>query len=87
MKKISLLFVFLGLVSCTTSQKIIGPDGTDNHLISCYETAGCYSKAREVCGGNYKIVNTSTETSGSNGVTGTEIKLLIKCESQNVNAL
>lgn len=58
---------------------IIGPDGTENQLVSCPSVEMCYEKAREVCGGPYKIVNSSSETSGSHGMTGTDTKLLVKC--------
>jgi hypothetical protein len=71
-----LVITFLG---CATARPIVGPDGTENQLISCPSVDLCYKKAREVCGGSYKIVNTSTETSGSNGNVGTEINLLVKC--------
>lgn len=84
MKKfLSLLLcvLFVNLAGCATAKKIIGPDGTANHLISCHSTEYCYEKAREVCGGNYKIVNTSTESSGANGVTSSTTNLLVKCDN------
>ena len=71
--------IYLSSFGCATATPIIGPDGTENQIISCSEIEQCYNKAREVCGGNYKIVNTSTETSGYNGMTGTDTKLLAKC--------
>lgn len=76
---LSLALGCLGLFGCATAKAIIGPDGTENQLISCEAIGQCYEKAHEVCGGPYKIVNTSTETSGTNGITGTEINLLVKC--------
>lgn len=83
MKKIFAKLVFLtvctGLTGCVTAKPIIGPDGTENQLISCGAIEGCYEKATEVCNGPYKIINTSSQTSGSNGSTGTIIKLLVKC--------
>lgn len=69
---------FIGCVS-TTVTPITGPDGTENQLISCPTVKNCYDKAREICGGPYKIVNTSSETSGMNGSTGTTVDLLVKC--------
>lgn len=63
----------------TDSKKIVGPDGTENQLISCFQIENCYQKASEVCSGKYKIVNTNSETSGVNGVTDTTVKLLVKC--------
>lgn len=59
---------------------MIGPDGTENQLISCPTIEGYYEKAREVCAGNYKIVNTSSDTSSFNGETSTQTKLLVKCD-------
>ena len=73
--------LFLGLAGCASvkTEKIAGPDGTENQLISCYQIEDCYKKASEICSGPYKIMNTSSETSGYNGITGTTVKLLIKC--------
>ncbi len=71
---------FSSLLGCATATPIVGPDGTANQLISCPSTELCYNKAREVCRGNYKILNTNSETSGSSGYTSTEIKLLVKCD-------
>ena len=68
------------MLSCTTVKPIIGPDGTENQLVSCVSVEQCYIKAREVCMGNYKIINTSTDTSGSDGNTSTSIDLLVKCD-------
>jgi hypothetical protein len=86
MKKsnLSILYMttFLVLTSCAVpTKKIIGPDGTENHLISCGYIETCYEKAREVCLGPYKIVNTSTDTAGSDGMTRSTMSLLVKCNS------
>jgi len=79
MKKI--LFLFLLLPACSTTKAVIGPDGTEHQLVKCAGIEGCYEKAREVCGGNYKIVNTSTDTSGgSESSVSTTTNLLVKCE-------
>ena len=75
----ALLTTSLFLLGCATARTITGPDGTENQLISCSAVEQCYEKAREVCRGPYKIVNTSSETSGANGNTDTAIKLLVKC--------
>lgn len=64
---------------CTTITPIVGPDGTENHLISCPTIEWCYKKANEFCKGPYKIVNTSAETTGGPSGTATATKLLIKC--------
>lgn len=78
--KVSLAILFsLTIIGCTTAETIVGPDGTENELISCPSVEDCYQKANEVCHGPYKIVNTSTDTSGSNGYSGTTTKLLVKC--------
>lgn len=69
----------LFLSSCATSKAIIGPDGTENQLISGNSIEQCYEKANEVCGGPYKIVNTNSEVSGMYGDTSTTVKLLVKC--------
>ena len=77
--KMILVSIFGVLIGCATAKPIIGPDGTENQLVSCDYIELCYNKAREVCMGNYNIVNTSTETSGSNGNTSTSVDLLVKC--------
>ncbi len=77
---IAAIFVFGSLVGCATATPIIGPDGTENQLISCDSVQLCYEKAREVCGGTYKIVNTNSETSGVNGTLNIQTKLLVKCD-------
>lgn len=67
------------IVSCVTVKPIIGPDGTTNQLISCMAIETCYEDAQEICKGPYKIINTSTETSGDKGSTRSVTKLLVKC--------
>jgi len=84
MTRLSILVVFIGLVGCTSAPtKITGPDGTENLLISCGVIEACYKEATEVCG-RYKIVNTNSETSGTDGSTSTTVKLLVKCDEGNV---
>lgn len=78
--KLTIIPILLSLLGCATATPIIGPDGTQNQLISCSSVEACYEKAREVCGGNYKIVNTNTEVTGGQNYTGSEIKLLVKCD-------
>lgn len=80
--RLACLTAFLGIVGCASAKKIIGPDGTENQLISCDEIEGCYEKATEVCAGPYKIVNSTSEVSGHNGISGTTVKLLVKCGAQ-----
>lgn len=79
MKKLICLALLLS--SCSTVKAVVGPDGSEHQLVTCSEIEYCYSRARDVCGGNYKIVNTSSETSGSNTVSvSTDTSLLVKCE-------
>lgn len=79
MAKLSLLFFFFYMASCTSVQTIKGPDGTDHQLVHCYSIKNCYERASEVCG-KYKIVNTSNEVSGTKNNSSTSINLLVKCE-------
>lgn len=72
----------LMLGACVSAKAITGPDGSVNHLISCPSIETCYNKARQVCRGNYDIVNTSSEVSGLNGSTNSTTKLLVKCQSK-----
>jgi hypothetical protein len=81
--------VFIGLLACsfalfgcaTRSEVIPGPDGTPHHLISCSYAKSCYQKAAELCAGKYKIVNSSTTTSGGgpNTPVSSDIDMLVKC--------
>ena len=80
MKNLS-IFALLCLSGCATAKMIPGPDGTDHQLVSCNSMEACYKKASEVCGGKYKIVNTTTDTSGmANSSTSTTYELLVKCD-------
>ncbi len=79
-----LLLSFMGHLGCASAQKIVGPDGTDNILVTCDSVELCYQKATEVCNGTYKIVNSNSNTSGYNGITGTSINLLVKCDKEVV---
>lgn len=67
------------LSACQTTRPIVGPDGTEHQLISCGAIERCYEQATAVCAGQYRIVNTSSEVSGSEGSTYTTVKLLVKC--------
>jgi hypothetical protein len=82
-KAAGLFAVLLAVAGCQTVKPIIGPDGTTHQLVSCYSSIeGCYSKAREACGGNYKIINTSSSVSGDASSTSSSIDLLVKCDNQ-----
>lgn len=74
--------IFLG-ASCSTQIKTLkGPDGTDHELITCLETEECYESAREVCSGNYDIINSTSKINTlSDKTTQTEQELLIKCQN------
>jgi hypothetical protein len=65
MRNISILAGLVGaclLSSCTTVKPVVGPDGTENQLIkACGPIEKCYELARETCGGNYTIVNSTVE--------------------------
>lgn len=76
---LSLAVLSLAVVACQTSQPITGPDGTEHQLIGCSAIEYCYQKATAVCAGPYKIINTNSEVSGSEGSTYTTVKLLVKC--------
>jgi len=67
------------LFGCVTAKVITGPDGSPHQLITCPAVESCYAKAGEICG-KYKIVNTSSNTSGASGNTSTTIDMLVKCE-------
>jgi hypothetical protein len=79
-KIITAFAAMMGLSGCTTAKIINGPDGTPHQLITCGNIEDCYQKAGEVCGGKYKIVNTSNTVSGANGMTSSSTHLLVKCE-------
>jgi starvation-inducible outer membrane lipoprotein len=70
----------LNLFACVMEPKIItGPDGTPHQLVSCSDIESCYKDAAEVCGGKYKIVNTSNEVSSLGDSTSSTTSLLVKC--------
>lgn len=70
----------LTLAGCATAKAITGPDGTEHQLVRCPTIDLCYSKATEVCGGKYQIVNTSTDVSGGSDGTSSTTNLLVKCQ-------
>lgn len=72
----------VGLTGCGTSTRaMMGPDGTQNQLVTCYQIGNCYETAREVCKGNYKIVNSTSEHStGTDNKVRTEHQILVKCQ-------
>jgi hypothetical protein len=72
---------YLLSVGCATVEAVTGPDGSQHQLVSCGSVKYCYDKAREVCGGNYQIVNTSNSVSGNAESTSSQIQLLVKCDS------
>ncbi|NQZ78433.1 MAG: hypothetical protein HRT61_20335 [Ekhidna sp.] len=83
MKAISIICAIVGallLASCASSKVITGPDGTNHLLVTCESIEYCYEKAREDCGGKYKIINTSSEVTGTEMITTSSNQLLIKCE-------
>ena len=75
--------LLIGITNCASpaTKQIPGPDGTPHELVSCNFIENCYMDAAKVCGGKYKIVNTSNEVSGFRGSRNFEIMLLVKCEA------
>lgn len=69
----------LSMVGCATARPITGPDGTQHQMVSCPAVEMCYEKAREACGGNYQIVNTTAQVRGNSERTSTQTKMLVKC--------
>ena len=49
--KTLLMILCVGIAGCTTVTPIVGPDGTENQLISCGAVESCYKKAIEICHG------------------------------------
>ena len=67
-KNIYMLLLFCWVITgCVTATPIILPDGSTGYEIKCPGTArsmgDCMNKAREACGGNYKVVD-KEEASG-----------------------
>ena len=81
-KKFGLILGALFVSGCAATHKPIqGPDGTEHQLITCGPVEACYKAARTACNGNYKIINTSTETTGlADSGTSSLTKLLVKCK-------
>ncbi len=86
MKKAKLtlaIFTAALFTSCTSVKTIEGPDGTPHKLVNCGSIEVCYEKAKDACGGKYKIVNTSNSVSGTPQVgTFSSTDLLVKCEEK-----
>jgi hypothetical protein len=78
--KLLILALSILISACATYRvkPVVGPDGSENQLIESFTIERCYDKAREVCGGNYKIVNTSSYKDG----VGSTFSLLVKCEKE-----
>jgi len=79
LKNVTLAFIILNLCSCVTVTPITGPDGSTNQLVSGYSVEACYKRAREVCRGDYSIINSSTDTSSAQQNSSTTTNLLVKC--------
>ena len=91
MKFYSSALLFLGsllsVTGCTTAQVVTGPDGSAHISVRCGYINHCYEQAREACGGNYKIDNTSNSVDGNDGKTDTTHDLLVKCEGEKTGNL
>lgn len=75
--------------ACTAAQrvvKIVGPDGSDDLLVSCYSMNNCYSDAREACGGPYQIISTTSQVATTLGQVDTKTTLLVKCANEAARA-
>lgn len=81
MKLITGLLIFL-LLGCASTETIEGPDGTPHELVRCINIKRCYERARDACGGNYEIINTSNNVTGAQMQAMSDINLLVKCWSQ-----
>ena len=70
------IFVMFIITGCAaTPKKIIGPDGTENLLIAEISIEDCYEKAREICKGQYKIIDSTPPAYESSIM----FRLLVKC--------
>jgi len=77
---LTLMNLAAGCTALERARKAIGPDGSEHLLISCFSPDWCYSEASSACGGSYRLVNTSAETSSLfSGQVETTTTLLIKC--------
>jgi hypothetical protein len=62
MKLLLILIIFV-ICGCTTTQKIIRPNGETEYLIACGAALGwniCYNKANKVCPGGYDTISEET---------------------------
>lgn len=84
--KLPLTVILLSIATaCTAAQRVsrlVGPDGSNDLLVSCYSMEVCYSDAREVCGGAYRIISTTPQPATTvTGQIDTKTTLLVKCEA------
>lgn len=67
MKTFALIGALL-LTGCVTTKPVALPSGQQGIAVNCpgngFSIADCMNKAAEVCGGPYKVIDSSSEVSG-----------------------
>lgn len=89
MKMTACVCLVLGLMACTSSKKVVGPDGREWYAITCHRTQmNCVEEAGNLCPSGY---DSDRESGGStpfaidNGVGGTtkgstyKGEMLVRC--------
>ncbi len=87
MNKKSIVFSFLFLTSSACSpqelrlwksrgERVPGPNGYSNYVVSCYDITVCYTKANRQCHGKYEVVET---THGMSEMGHSVYDMLVNC--------
>ena len=58
------LFFSIILFACTSASQIILSNGSNGFVVSCWDKKECYKKARQVCSGNYIILESTAINDG-----------------------
>ena len=58
------LFFSIILFGCTSASHITLSNGTGGFVVACWSKKECYAKARQVCSGNYNILESTTMAAG-----------------------
>ena len=62
-------------------EKVHGPNGYGDYIVSCYDISRCYSKAAYECDGAYDVVHVTDGISDGGTVVH---NMLISCESPSI---
>jgi hypothetical protein len=85
MRRAAAVLTLLFLAGCATEHKVYGPDGREDHAISCdgavLSWASCLDKAGEICGAKgYDVIDKGEETRTLVGAPAVYRHMMIACK-------